>query len=296
MPSLTHNTGRLVFYLLFIAYIIIGCGRKETSEVKKTKDEEILVRLGEEVITIDDFKEEFAMLPSSYRKDVNFQKGQFLESLINKRLLLQEAERKKLENSENVKKLFKKIKEEIIIQELIDREVSSKAGVTDSEIENYYQQNQMKYVEPAKIRACHILIDSEPMAKKILDDLKSGCDFAELAKEYSLDIPTKDKGGDLGYFSKGTFLAEFESACDKLNIGEISEVIKTELGYHIIKVLDKKAAEPKKIEEARDDIKNELLLDKEISLYDNLLQGLRKNQNISINEKLLESINLSQID
>lgn len=296
MPSLTHNTGRLVFYLLFIASIIIGCGRKETVEVRKPKDEEILVRLGKDAITIDDYKEEFAMLPANYRNNVNFQKGQFLESLINKRLLLQEAERQNLANSENVKKLFKKVKEEIIIQELIDRKISGKAGVSDSEIENYYREKQNNYVEPAKIRACHILVDSDLVAKKVLEDLKSGRDFVELAKEYSLDIPTKDKGGDLGYFSKGTLLPEFELVCDKLNIGEISEVVKTELGYHIIKVLDKKEAEPKKLEEIRGDIKNELLLDKEISLYDNLLQELRKNQNILINEKLLESINLSQID
>jgi peptidyl-prolyl cis-trans isomerase C len=296
MPSLTHNTGRLVFYLLFIASIISGCGGRETAEVRKPKNEKILVRLGKGVITIDDYKGELALLPANYRNNVNFQKDQFLEILINKYLLLQEAERKNLQNSENVKKLFKKVKEEIIIQEFIDREVSSKAGVSDSEIENYYRENQNNYVEPAKIRACHILVDSELVAKKVQEDLKNGRDFAELAKEYSLDIPSKDKGGDLGYFSKGTFLPEFELACDKLNIGEISEVIKTELGYHIIKVLDKKEAEPKKLEEIKDDIKSELLLDKEISLYNNLLQELRKNQNIAINEKLLESIDLSRMD
>lgn len=296
MPYLRYcRIRRFALSLLFVIVVTSGCARKETVEIDKAKNEEILARIGEDIITINDYKEEFAMLPSSYR-DVAYQnKRNFLDNLINKRLLLQEAKRKHFENSESVRKLFQKVKEEIIIQELIDREISDNLEVTDSEIEKYYNENQNNYMEGAKIRASHILVDSEVLAKKIQSDLKQGYDFAELAKECSLDIPTKERGGDIGYFTKGALLAEFEDACDKVDVGGISDVVKTALGYHIIKVSDKKAPKLKSLEEVREDIKSELLLDKEIETYNILLQKLREKQKIVINNELLESVDFGQI-
>lgn len=296
MSSVRHGSNTIAFYLFLIFAITFGCGRKGAIEPTKPKSEEILARVGEEVITTNDYKEEFAMLPPSYRNVARLGRDELLENLINKRLLLQEAKRRNLENSENVKRLFNKVKEEIMIQQLLDRKISDEVEVTDSEIEKHYSENQNKYMEPAKIRASHILVDSELIAKKILEDLNRGGNFAELAKEYSLDISTKDKGGDLGYFEKGALLSEFELACDKLNVGEMSDVVKTDLGYHIIKVLDKKESRLKILEEVKDDIKSELLLDKEISLYNSLLQELRKNQNITINKELLEEVDLNQLN
>ena len=130
-------------------------------------------------------------------------------------------------------------------------------------------------------------------ADKILDDLKRGGDFAELAREYSLDIPTKDKGGDLGYFAEGTLLPDFEEACGKLEVGEVSGAVKTGLGYHVIKILDKKETAQRTLEEVKDDIKSKLLLDKQTLLYDELLQKLVGEQEISINKELLETIDPS---
>lgn len=297
MSFLRYRTGPIAFYLFLVVFTIVsGCGRKETAEQSKLKNEEIVAWVGKEAITINDYKNELAMLSPSYRGIANLDKNRFLESLINKRLLLQEAKTKNLQNSENVKRLFQRIKEEIMIQELIDKAISDKAGLTESEIEQHYRENQNDYAEPAKIKASHILVDSRLLAKKISADLREGAGFEKLTKEYSLDIPTKDRGGNVGYFAKGTLLPEFEEACEKLKVGEISDVVKTDLGYHIIKVLDKKEAEPKPLEEVKDDIKNKLLLEKEISLYDNLLQGLRDKQKISINSQVLEDIDLNQID
>ena len=286
MPFLKHRIVTILSGLIFASILLVyGCGRNE-----KPKEEEILVRVGDSVITTAEYKEELTMLPPNYRNIADMYKDQFLESLISKRLLLQEAKRKNLENSEAVKKFTQRAKEEIMIQELINTEVANKAEVTDSEIEEHYNENQNNYMELAKMKASHILVDSEVIAIKVLHDLKNGVDFAELAKEYSLDIPTKDKGGELQYFAKGQLFPEFEQACEKLEIGEVSEAVKTGLGYHIIKVLDKKEAKAKTLEEVKDTIKNELVSSKQTLLYENLLQDLKKNQPVSINNELLQTL------
>lgn len=309
MSFLRLSVGRIALFLfLAVSAASLGCGKREGADsnisggaIKEIEDSskpasgEILATIGEEIITVDDYRKEIAMLPPNYRTLASQNKKQMLEGLINKHLLLREAERKNLQNSENVKRLFEKVKEEIIIQEFIDREVGDKAELADSEIEEYYNENKRRFMEPAKIRACHILVDSELLAKKISSDLKNGVSFEKLAKEYSLDIPTKDKGGDLGYFTKGTLIVEFEEACEELDMGEIGEV-KTALGYHIVKVLDKKEEELKKLEEVEGEIKSELLLDKELELYSNLLQQLRDGREITVNNQLLDSLNLSQTD
>lgn len=324
MPCLRHETQSILLCLLVLIFSSSpGCGRKDaakkenpaidtkanisadapipspayqtadqTDSKKERESEDIMAQIGDYSITIDAFKQEFALLPPEFRDVPNFDKKQFLENLINKHLLLQEAKRENLEQDKEVEKLIEKVKEEILIQELIDKELGSKAQVSDEEIEKHYLDNRDAYTEPEKIRAKHILVESQLLAIKILSDLKEGSEFEELAKKYSLDIPTRDNGGDLGYFTKGTLLPDFEQACEELKIGGISKVVKTDIGYHIIKLIDRKDARIKTLEEAKEDIKNELAMNKELSLYKELIDRLRKEIKISINSRLLENIEM----
>lgn len=105
--------------------------------------------------------------------------------------------------------------------------------VTDEEINQYYEDNKDEF---AKRDASHILVEDEKTAKEIKEKLDSGQDFAELAKEYSKDSANAENGGNLGTFSKGQMVKEFEDAVFKLKEGEISEPVKTQFGYHIIKL------------------------------------------------------------
>lgn len=90
-----------------------------------------------------------------------------------------------------------------------------------------------------KVRASHILVSSQEKAKSILEEIKKGADFAKLAKKHS-ECPSSKKGGDLGFFSKGRMVPEFEKAAFSLNPGEVSGPVKTEFGYHLIKVTGRK--------------------------------------------------------
>ena len=90
-----------------------------------------------------------------------------------------------------------------------------------------------------KVKASHILVKTESEARKILDELKKGANFAKLAKQVS-ECPSKKKGGDLGWFGRGAMVREFEKAAFSLKKGEMSDIVKTQFGYHIIKVTDTK--------------------------------------------------------
>ncbi len=128
------------------------------------------------------------------------------------------------------------------------------AGMSDLEqqAQDYYTANKESF-KVDEVTASHILLEDEALANEILDKIKAGADFAALAKEYSIDTGTKDNGGSLGSFGRGKMVTEFENAAFALEPGEVSDVVQTQYGYHIIKVTDKENR-TKTYEDVRDDI------------------------------------------
>jgi len=149
--------------------------------------------------------------------------------------------------------------------------------ISDDEIKSYYEYNIDTYAEPKKVRARHILFKLDKNAQKdkekevkekaqsVLKEAREGKDFTELAKKYS-EGPTKSKGGDLGYFSAGQMVKPFEDAAFKMKTGEISDLVRTDFGYHIIKVEDVQEASSKTLEEVRDKIEKTLVQNTTVEL------------------------------
>ena len=135
----------------------------------------------------------------------------------------------------------------------------AKMTATPEEIEARYRDNQQLYSTPEQVRASHILFKTEgkddaavkKAAEAVLARAKAGADFAALAKQYSEDEGSKDKGGDLDYFSRGAMAKEFEDAAFALQPGQISDLVKTSVGYHIIKMTDRKAASTRSLDDVR---------------------------------------------
>ena len=182
------------------------------------------------------------------------------------------------------------IKRGLAIRELIDQNVANKVVITDEETSAYYKANPQLFKEPEQVKASHILIKVEPAAddaaktaarKKITDiqqKLKSGGDFAELAKENS-EGPSAARGGDLGYFKRGQMVKPFEDAAFSMKTNEVSGLIETRFGYHLIKVYDKKPEQTLSYEDVKDKIAQRLKqeqIEKAATLYvDNLKKGAK---------------------
>ncbi|NRG44705.1 peptidylprolyl isomerase [Bacillus sp. CRN 9] len=139
--------------------------------------------------------------------------------------------------------------------------------ITDEEIQTYFDENKDSFDKEEEVEASHILVDDEKTAKEVVKKIEQDEDFAELAKEYSTDTASKDNGGELGFFAKGDMVKEFEEKAFGMENGDISEPVKTEYGYHIIKVTDKQEPKKAELEEVKDEIKDILLESKLESEY-----------------------------
>jgi peptidyl-prolyl cis-trans isomerase C len=184
------------------------------------------------------------------------------------------------------------IKNVMIIKKFIKGEIENKILTDEKAISEYYKNNQSQFVESESVNASHILVkvdknagkEVRDAAKKKIDDLlkkiKKGEDFSKLAKENSDDSASGKNGGDLGFFKKGDMVPPFEKAAFSLNKGEISDVVETDFGYHIIKISDKKPGRTVPLSEVHDKLKNFLRsmeVNKKLSEY---VASLRKTADI----------------
>ena len=160
----------------------------------------------------------------------------------------------------------------------------AKVVVPPSEIERTYNNNLEQYSTPEQVRASHILLKTEgkddaavkAKAEDILKQARAGADFAELAKKYSEDEASQKNGGDLDYFGRGRMVAEFDQAAFALEPGKISDLVKTQYGYHIIKVVDKKAATTRPLADVRQQIQDQLAYERAQAQASDLAQALEK--------------------
>lgn len=171
---------------------------------------------------------------------------------------------------------------EDIVQYLETRKlIEPTVKITDEEISAYFEQNKDSFAQQEQVEASHILVEDKATAEEVLKKLNDGGDFAKLAKEYSTDASNAENGGSLGYFGKGQMVPEFEEAAFKLKENEISEPVKTEYGYHIIKVTNKKEAKPAKLADHKDAIKETLIAEKLQTEYPAWLENKKKEYKIT---------------
>ena len=141
-------------------------------------------------------------------------------------------------------------------------DASVRAAVRDADARAVYDKQVGAVKAPEEVRARHILVKEKEKAREIAEKIKHGTDFEALAKEFSLDPGSKDRGGDLGYFVKGQMVPPFEAAVFALKAGEVSEPIETQFGWHIIKLEDKRQRPPPPFEAVKERIVNQMILEK----------------------------------
>ena len=164
------------------------------------------------------------------------------------------------------------VKKNLVSTMKIKKLLEPRIKVTEEEVKAFFEENKEDFAQEEQVKARHILVATEKEAQEIKDKLAKGEDFAALAKEYSTDDSTKNNGGQLGFFNRGDMVPEFEKAAFALAVGEISAPVKTEYGYHLIKVEEKKEAAAPNYEKSKADIKEYLFNQKLQQEYNPWLQ------------------------
>ncbi|MEK6694888.1 MAG: peptidylprolyl isomerase [Nitrospirota bacterium] len=228
-------------------------------------------------ITASEFDLRWSQLPEFARKTYAGPDGRkkFLEELITRELLLQEARKRGLDRDRALIERVERFKERSVLDHLMREEVDSRITVTLEEMKAYYAANPGSFTSQDDMRASHILVKTEEDALDVKKRLEQGEEFAALAKKASLDLATKFKGGDLGPIKKGQTIPQFEKTLLALKVGETSHPVATQFGYHIIKLNDRTTGAPLSFEDAKDQVKEQIQVEKKRKRFDELVASLR---------------------
>jgi len=196
-----------------------------------------------------------------------------LSYLIDITLIARAGEAKKVDENPTFPRKLAYARNKVLMETLLEQE--SKGAVNEKEMRKLYNESVKKAGSEQEVRARHILVDSEDKAKEIIIQLKGGADFAKLAKENSKD-PGASDGGDLGYFTKDQMVPDFAEAAFKVGKGKVSDTpVKTQFGFHVIKIEDKREKKPPSYEEVKDQIQSFVVRKAQAELVMKLREGAK---------------------
>ena len=198
-----------------------------------------------------------------------------LEQLIGNKLLLQDAKRNLMEGDAEFRAELARLKENLLINYAANKVVGN-ITVSDKEVREYYDANTNRFISDESVNASHILVDSEEKANDIIAKITNGeTSFEDAAREYST-CPSGQNGGNLGDFTRGQMVPEFDKAVFKMQVGEISSVpVATQFGYHLIKLNSKKEAEPVPFDQVAPKLREMLVGEKKHSAYESKINQLK---------------------
>ncbi len=292
----------MVAILLSLLFVFAGCNRGQKKVAAVVDGEKIYLSQVERRL------ERYGK--PQRREEEEKLKKRILDDLVNKKLILQEARRqgitvsqKEVDNRlESVKKTFPsheafeqaldrmgmtekefrvEVEENLMVARATDW-VSRNVKVTSEEVEDYYQKNKEQYQEPEKVRLRWIVLSSQEQARDVVDQLEQGADFSQLARQYSIDDDTRDRGGELGELSRAKLPPEVAEIAFKLNPGEHSQVVRIQKGYTIVQVDERIPPRQKDFEEAESEIRTTLISQKKEEKFRAWLEELRKEAEIKI--------------
>ena len=214
---------------------------------------EVVANVNGQPITRQDVLNSAADLPPQYQAQIDKLFPQLLNRLIGIQLVAAKGREMGLADSPEVKQAEQDAISRVYIQKIVAEKV------TDEAIQKIYDEDLKTHPPQIEIRASHILVKTEDEAKEIIKQLEGGADFAAVAKEKSIDKGSGENGGDLSWFTKDTMVKEFSDAAFAMQRGDVSKVpVKSQFGWHIIKITDSRMQTPVPLEQRKDDIRQAL--------------------------------------
>lgn len=282
---------RTVLHLILaslVAVSLAACqnsGSNSNSGSTSNKDAKVIATVNGSKITSADFDREVKALPEYIRAMADTPQGkkEMVDTLVMRELILQQAAKDGVDKSKEVEEKLAELKKRIIVDTYLKKKVETESKISDEELKKFYDQNLDKFKAGEQIRASHILVKSEQEAQTILDQLKKGANFEELAKSKSADTSAA-KGGDLGWFGKGNMVPAFEKAAFGLKEGQLSNIVKSDFGYHIIKLTGKRAAGTRSLDEVKEQITAAIMPQKQQQIFLKLKEDLKKGAKIELTD------------
>ncbi len=283
-------TKRLIFFGISVLFFSCFLGCEKPGEKGLGTNE--LVKINNVSISLEEFRQMSERQPLEGKMRLLSEKGlrDFLDNYVMTReVLYQEAKQKGLDQNKEIVAKVEDFKRAIVIDALLEEVLKGKSEVSENDLQKYYKENESRFVEPQEIKIRHIVVNSEPMLKEVLAKLARGESFEKLAFTYNID-KSKEFGGDLGYIRRGQLapsFAPFEEAAFSLRErGEISEVVNTPFGYHIIQLVERRGTILKPFNQVKEKIRFFLQTKKRQDAYLEYVKEAKARAKILINEKL----------
>jgi len=260
------------FLLIFSIWLLSFPGCKSSSQVKEGK---VLVKVDGEELTEEGIKAELSL---AYGDSIQpGAKLEYLNRWIDNQLLYEEAKRKGLEKLPEVQTRVKQAAKDVTVLSLLNDQIAKNVQISEDVARQYYEQNKDFFKrEQEEIRASHILFSSQAQADSASARLKKGEDFKLLARELSLDSLTRNTGGDIGYFSLSNTDPVVARVVSGLQTGKVSQPFRTAMGYHILKVTDRKPkGSIRDFEEVKKSLMGQMLQEKRNQAVSSLLEELK---------------------
>lgn len=274
---------------LVLGSLVIGLGALIFFKTKNNGN--TLVRIKGRKITLEEFQVRITEIPTYYQGFLATHNGkiELLNGMIAEAVLIQKAKEEGLHRKEEIRRMLKNVEDRILLEAIVQELQKDRIAVSDEEIKEYLEKNEEKFANPEQVRVSHILLKRKSEAKKILNELREGANFEKLARKYSIDSITAPRGGDLGYIFRGEMIPAFEEAAFALeNKNDISRIIETPFGYHLVKLTGRKKMRKKTPEEIDSEIMTRIQNEK----LDRLMEKYRKESMVSVNYDLLDKVSV----
>jgi peptidyl-prolyl cis-trans isomerase C len=272
--------------LLCIVVLSAGCGG-EKAERAPSEEGSRIVRVGDAVLTVETLEN---LLPEVDRVPFTMEERRFyVRRWIETEILHQEALRRGLGNDPRVRARLRSLEQEFLADHLAFIELRERTIVTEEEIEDYFGTHENEYLYEYHVR--HVLVSSREEAEEVKELLERNS-FAWVANRYSID-PVARRGGDLGYLTKGNMIPEFEDVVFAMEPGEVSGIVQSDFGYHIIMLVGtREALVTVDYADVREQIMNKLLIEKRERAFDELMASLRSGADIEFYDSSYEPVSV----
>lgn len=263
-------------FLFGLGLVLFGCTTQQ--------EEPVVALVNGRAITQTEFDIRWAELSDATRARYEKEGGKrrFLDELITRELLMQEARRRGLDQREDIRDKAQRYKEQLVLDELLKDKLQTKVELTKAELDAYYESHAHELLDPLKVQVSQMLLPNYPAAKDLETQINRGGDFAKYAQRYSIDGKSKARGGDLGPYRKGLVVPEVDAVIRTLKPGLVSAPIKTAEGYYLVMVtpLDREIIQADLATQER--LRQELLTEKRRKRFEEVIADIRANATIRL--------------